>query len=578
MAGCIMTKLITLVLFFTITVFPSLSAQNWSTFGDNNYRNGRTKIAGPESVTTPKWTVSSANTTLGNAVYTFGDRFVTSRVTFSPYKGNIECRSLQNGQLLWTSPFISNTSIMYATGFTQDAVYAHDYNTDTVYAFHPETGQIKWKSAIESHTFGAYPGFVFACNGDPILNGQVYDGIFTIRLDKNTGQPLWTNSTVIAIGPSWVLATRGDKVYRITGGITLPIVLTAIDANNGQNLYSSAPIPGDGDQENPLTLGDNGEIYFWRDGGKLHAYLDKGASFDPIWAYTPATTTGAALSGNISIDNQGHLYVFDASRVKRINGLTGAVMAESMELNMSQPSLTIDGDSTVIVNTGQGQFIAFRPDLQAIKWQLAAPLNVYCNPAPSKDGIMVFTFGGNQIRAYQSNQNRAPVADFAVASTRIEVNQPLNFQDQSSYQPDTWTWHFEGGDPATSNLPNPTVTYAQPGTYDAMLIVENALGADTIRKSCLVEAIPATSSQKEPEVEALMLYPNPATDWLSFQWPAGEAELRCIITDVAGRIVHQEILGTERSILSVQSLPPGWYQLQLQGRQGRWQGVVVVQR
>jgi outer membrane protein assembly factor BamB len=573
-----MKRTIILVIIAILQVISSLSAQNWSTFGGNNNRNGRTKIAGPTSVTTPKWAVSSATTTLGNAVYTFGDRFITSRITFSPYKGNIECRSLQNGQLLWTSPFISNTSILYATGFTQDAVYAHDYATDTVYALYPETGQIKWKSAIESHTFGAYPGFVFACNGDPILNGQVYDGIFTIRLDKNTGEPLWTNSTVIAIGPSWVLATRDDKVYRITGGISLPITLTAIDANTGQNLYSSAPIPGDGDQENPLTLGDNGEVYFWRDGGKLHAYKDKGASFDPIWAYTPATTTGAALSGNISLDNQGNLYVFDASRVKRINRLTGTVMAESIELNMSQPSLTIDGDSSVIVNTGQGQFISFRPDLQAIKWQLAAPNNVYCNPAPSKDGIMVFTFGGNQIRAYQSDQNRAPVADFSVASTSIEVNQPLSFQDQSSYQPDTWTWHFEGGTPASSGLPNPTVTYAQPGTYDVLLVVENAMGTDTIRKSCLVEVVPATSSQKEPVVQELRVYPNPATDWLSFQWPAEETDLLCLVTDVAGRIVHQEMLGNERFMLNVQCLPPGWYQLQLQGKTGRWQSGLVVQR
>ncbi|MCC7467328.1 MAG: PQQ-binding-like beta-propeller repeat protein [Saprospiraceae bacterium] len=573
-----MKRTITLLFIAILHVSTSLSAQNWSTFGGGNARNGRTEVAGPAVINAPKWTVSSATTTLGNAVYTFGDRFVTSRITFSPYKGNIECRNLQNGQLLWTSPFISNNSILYATGFTQDAVYAHDYATDTVYALHPATGQIKWKSAIESHTFGAYPGFVFACNGDPILNGQVYDGLFTIRLDKNTGEPLWTNSTVIAIGPSSVLATRNDKVYRITGGITLPIVLTAIDANTGQDLYSSSPIPGDGDQENPITLGDNGEIYFWRDGGNLYAYLDKGASFDQIWAYTPAMTTGAALSGNISVDNQGHLYVFDASRVKRINRLSGAVMAESIELNMSQPSLTIDGDSTVIVNTGLGQFIAFRPDLQAIKWQLAAPNNVYCNPAPSKDGIMVFTFGGNQIRAYQSDQNRAPVADFSVASTQIAINQPLSFQDQSSYQPDTWTWHFEGGTPAISTLPNPAVSYQQPGVYDVLLVVENALGTDTIRKSCLVEAVPATSSQKEPTVQDLSVYPNPATDWLSFQWPAKETELLCLVTDVAGRIVYQELLGNEKSMLHVQSLPSGWYQLQLQGNTGRWQVAVVVQR
>ncbi|HLP95166.1 MAG TPA: PQQ-binding-like beta-propeller repeat protein [Saprospiraceae bacterium] len=569
---------ITSLLFLLLSISATLPAQNWSTFGSSSLRNGRTEIAGPESVSQAKWTVTSAATTLGNAVYSFGDRFVTSRITFSPYKGKIECRNLQTGALLWTSPNISNSSILYATGFTQDAVYAHDYATDSIYALYPETGQIKWRSSRTSHTFGAYPGFVFACNGDPILNGPITQGVFTMRLDKNTGEPLWTNPTIIAIGPSAVLAARDERVYRITGGITVPIVITAIDAQTGQNLYNSAPIPGDGDQENPLCLGDQGEVYFWRDGGKLYAYKDNGAGFDQLWAYTPATTTGAALSGNISLDNQGNLYVFDASRVKRINRVNGTVMAESMELNMSQPSLTIDGDSTVIVNTGMGQFIAFRPDLQAIKWQLTAPNNVYCNPAPAKDGIMVVTFGGAQIRAYQSEQNRAPVADFAVANAQTQVGTPVAFQDQSSYQPDSWNWFFEGGDPTTSTLPNPVVTYAQTGVYDVLLVVENALGVDTIRKSCLVNVIPGSSAQTEPGIPTLQLFPNPASETVSMGWPEEEQALRCTITDLTGQIISQQAVYHNAPTLNVQSLHPGYYLLAFQGKTGRWIARLVIQR
>ena len=292
---------IRLTTLFLLLSLQSLFSQNWSVFGGGSLRNGRTKIAAPESVTTPKWTVSAPVSILGNAVYSFGDRFVTSRITFSPYKGNIECRNLQTGALLWASPFLSSTSILYATGFTQDAVYAHDYSNDSIYALRPDNGQIKWRSSIKSHTFGAYPGFTFACNGDPILNGPILQGIFTMRLDKNTGAPLWTNSTIIAIGPSAILGVRGDRVYRITGGITVPIVLTAIDADTGEDLYDSAPIPGDGDQENPLTLGDRSEIYFWRDGGNLYAFNDLGFGFEQKWAYTPAVTSGASLTGNITL-------------------------------------------------------------------------------------------------------------------------------------------------------------------------------------------------------------------------------------------------------------------------------------
>jgi PKD repeat protein len=43
----------------------------------------------------------------------------------------------------------------------------------------------------------------------------------------------------------------------------------------------------------------------------------------------------------------------------------------------------------------------------------------------------------------------------------------------------TYAWTFAGGEPATSNLPNPTVLYNTSGNYAVQLIVTNAAGADT---------------------------------------------------------------------------------------------------
>lgn len=559
------------LLFNPVLIFT----QNWSTFGGGSFRNGRTKIAGPESVAAPKWTLTAPVTTLGNAVYSYGDRFVTSRITFTPYKGNIECRDLQTGALRWTSPFLGNNSILYATGFTQDAVYAHDYSNDSIYALRPDDGQVKWRAPIKSHTFGAYPGFVFGCNGDPILNGPFSQGIFTMRLDKNTGKVMWTNSDVIAIGPSAILATRADRVYRITGGITIPIVLTAIDANTGQSLYDSAPIPGHADQENPVTLGDNGEIYFWRDGGNLYAFRDNGAGFEQLWAFTPAMPTGAALTGNIALGHNGDLYVFDDSRVKHINHLNGSVRDSSIVLNLSQASLTVDGDSTVIVNTGTGQFYAFSSDLKTIKWQLSAGLNTYCDPAPSKGGIFVITQGGTQIRAFQSDQNRAPVADFSAAATRIGTGQPLAFTDQSSYLPDGWLWHFEGGTPATSTLVDPVVTYDMPGVYDVSLVVENALGADTITKSCFIEVLAAVRTTHGPEAGWLEIFPNPTAGWVFVRLPETVEDMACKVLDAKGRVMLQQIIVGDQPGLNLGSLPSGLYYLVLTGEQALWKAKII---
>ena len=126
-----MKNILLLALIFLAT---SAFAQNWSTLAGSNQKNGLTKMNGPVSVTTPYWTVNSTNSSVwGNAIYTFGDKFATSRITFSPsYRGKVELRDMTNGALIWEKT-IADTSIMYVVGFTEDAVYACDYKTAKLY-------------------------------------------------------------------------------------------------------------------------------------------------------------------------------------------------------------------------------------------------------------------------------------------------------------------------------------------------------------------------------------------------------------------------------------------------------------
>jgi len=58
-------------------------------------------MSGIKDFNSPDWVIHNAGiSTLGNAVYSQGNRFVTSGITFSPYKGSIECRNLKDGSLL----------------------------------------------------------------------------------------------------------------------------------------------------------------------------------------------------------------------------------------------------------------------------------------------------------------------------------------------------------------------------------------------------------------------------------------------------------------------------------------------
>ncbi|HEY6437992.1 MAG TPA: hypothetical protein VIY47_15485, partial [Ignavibacteriaceae bacterium] len=160
-----MQKHLTIYL-ITLSTFITSFPQNWPTIGGNNQRNGLSKIIGPDSVITPAWTVSSSQTVIGNSVFTFGDKFVTARSVFSPYTSKIECRRLNDGNLIWEK-MVYPTSRMYAVGFSEDAVYAHDYFSDSLYALSSVDGSVRW--VVNENMFGGNSGILFACNGDPIV-------------------------------------------------------------------------------------------------------------------------------------------------------------------------------------------------------------------------------------------------------------------------------------------------------------------------------------------------------------------------------------------------------------------------
>lgn len=77
-----------------------------------------------------------------------------------------------------------------------------------------------------------------------------------------------------------------------------------------------------------------------------------------------------------------------------------------------------------------------------------------------------------------------PVAAFSADSIQGCAPMQVQFMDGSAGEPDSWQWFFPGGEPASSTLPNPIVTYESPGSYTVVLSVANEAGSDTeIRQS-----------------------------------------------------------------------------------------------
>ena len=76
----------------------------------------------------------------------------------------------------------------------------------------------------------------------------------------------------------------------------------------------------------------------------------------------------------------------------------------------------------------------------------------------------------------------APVANFDRNSSSTCVGSEIQFVDRSLNAPNAWRWEFPGGIPSSSTEQNPTVSYAQAGTYSVSLTVSNSQGSNQIRK------------------------------------------------------------------------------------------------
>jgi vibriolysin len=104
-----------------------------------------------------------------------------------------------------------------------------------------------------------------------------------------------------------------------------------------------------------------------------------------------------------------------------------------------------------------------------------------------------FTYG--EVEDYTADINpgtpQPPTAAFTGTPTTVTVGGSVSFTDQSTNNPTSWSWVFQGGTPGTSTSQNPTVTYNSAGTFDVTLTAYNASGSDQELKTDYITVNPA---------------------------------------------------------------------------------------
>ncbi len=174
-----------------------------------------------------------------------------------------------------------------------------------------------------------------------------------------------------------------------------------------------------------------------------------------------------------------------------------------------------------------------------------------------------------------------PVASFA--ADPIEGYTPLEVQfiDNSSNAPTSWSWNF--GDGATSTQRHPVHVYQNPGQYTVTLDVSNALGQDSLVRSNLVDvtdppAVLVLEALEDAHVRELSPTTNyaaeaflrvrddPSSDFHAyvkfFVPPTGKqiaaATLRLFVLDESsdGGAVHEVSNGWNESVITWNNAPP----------------------
>ena len=117
---------------------------------------------------------------------------------------------------------------------------------------------------------------------------------------------------------------------------------------------------------------------------------------------------------------------------------------------------------------------------------------------------------------------KPPVADFGYGNWANwnGADYPVRFNEACSWDPDSFFWEFEGGNPANSTDKFPKVIFQDTGFHKITLIASNTFGRDTIFRNIYIspkeieyDASMTETFENEEEANNLVLFNLRGTHW-----------------------------------------------------------------
>jgi len=283
------------------------------------------------------------------------------------------------------------------------------------------------------------------------------------------------------------------EIYRTTNGGTNWTLVSGANIPN--------PLSGEFGYTRQLDVVGN-SVWFSTNKGRIFHSTDKGATWavytSPILAFA-----GANISANFSFSSAstGYIVTNGGAVYKSTNAgatwiqlaTTGPIFSNGLCAIVNTNTLFTTGAAT----GGSGSSYSLDGGLT---WALIDnQQHLYCEfLSPSIGWSGWFNTNATTNGMWKWNNLSSPLAvQFNGNPSTVCVNTPVQFTDQTTGGViNSWNWSFPGGNPSTSTIANPVVTYTQPGTYPVSLTVSDGTNLSSFQDTAYitVETLPATPS------------------------------------------------------------------------------------
>ncbi|MEJ5302788.1 MAG: PKD domain-containing protein [Bacteroidales bacterium] len=137
-----------------------------------------------------------------------------------------------------------------------------------------------------------------------------------------------------------------------------------------------------------------------------------------------------------------------------------------------------------------------------------------------------------------------PTINFTASQTIICENNSVNFTDNSTNNPTSWSWSFPGGTPSSSTQQNPSVTYTTTGTYDVSLTASNQYGSGSLTKTSYITVNPVPGVPGTPTGNSQLCQGSSPTSYTTTGTPAALNYVWSLEPASAGTISGNGIVAT----------------------------------